>query len=85
MKDIDHDDLMQTLETCGEAMGFALAAALRSPEDFNTNKGLSTFAGHLDSMIESERFSPDASLVLAGIARGLNAFALATPSGGEIL
>lgn len=84
MKDIDHDDLMQTLETCGEAMGFALAAALRGGFDFSTNDGINNLSNHLFDLSDSERFSPDVTIAMLGISRGLSAFSRPTPD-GEIL
>lgn len=74
------DDLS---EACGKAIGFALAAALRSREDFSHNDGLRAFAQHLEECIDNERFSPQVSVVMNGITDGLLAFTNAGAAGGE--
>ena len=72
-------------ETCGRAFGFALAAAAREGEDLRKNAGLLAFAHNLDSLIEDERFSPDASLALQSVSEGISAFVSAGTAPGEFL
>lgn len=79
------DGLMNVMETCGQAFGFALAAAMREAESLRTSAGLESFASALATLVDDERFSGEVALVMAGIAEGIRARARATPDAHEFL
>lgn len=82
-----NDDQIEGLfDATGKAVGFALAAALRSREDFSKNDGLLAYAQNLQALCEDDRFSPDVTLTLYGLIEGVTAFAnLRTTDSDEIV
>lgn len=74
-----NDNLNHVLETCGHAVGFALAAALRSQAESTDKTNLKGVAENLQNMISDARFSPDVSLVLTGLVEGIEVFCSTSP------
>jgi hypothetical protein len=75
-----HDNnLNHVLETCGHAVGFALAAALRSQAESSDKSNLKSVAENLQTMVTDARFSPDVSLVLTGLVEGIEVFCSTNP------
>ena len=81
----DFDAHLKTMEACGNALGFALAAALREKADLSTSAAQRTFALHLDTMADDGRFSADVTIVISGIADGMLAFDAASTNDGELI
>lgn len=79
------DQLNAVAEACGNAVGFAFAAALREPEKLRSNAGLLNFAETLNDLAMDDKFSPDVTLVIYGLTAGVKAFALASPSSDEFI
>ena len=72
-------NLNHVLETCGHAVGFALAAALRSQAESSDKTNLKGVSENLQSMVNDARFSPDVSLVLTGLVEGIEVFCSTSP------
>jgi hypothetical protein len=72
-------NLNHVLETCGHAVGFALAAALRSQAESSDKTNLKGVADNLQAMVKDARFSPDVSLVLTGLVEGIEVFCSTSP------
>ena len=68
----DHDQHIETMEACGKAFGFVISAALK---EATSGKPFSpaSFFGALQDLAESDRFSPDVSVVLGGVLLGVAA------------
>ena len=72
-------NLIHVLETCGHAVGFALAAALRTQAESSDKNNLKGIAENLQTMVNDARFSPDVSLVLTGLVEGIEVFCSTNP------
>ena len=75
-----NNNLNHVLETCGHAVGFALAAALRSQAESSDKTNLKAVAENLQTMVSDARFSPDVSLVLTGLVEGIEVFCSTNPN-----
>ena len=74
-----NNNLNHVLETCGHAVGFALAAALRSQAESSDKSNLKSVAENLQTMVNDARFSPDVTIVLNGLVEGIEVFCSTSP------
>lgn len=83
--ELTDDHLNAIADSCGKAIGFAFAAAMRDPESLRSNAGLLKFKEHLDILAMDDKFSPDVTLVINGLTEGIAAFTKATPNTAELI
>lgn len=79
------DQAAELLDSCGRAFGFTLAMALNSGTDFSNKADVTAFAMGLHDLLDSERFSPDVTLVMSGITAGLNSVVTLTNETDQII
>lgn len=66
------EDVLDLIEACGKAFGFALACALVEPAPLDKPR-LRAFADSLGDLIETECFSPHVGIVMSHVVQGMQA------------